>query len=175
LDFWLASKMVSFVSKVASLVPWTDLRGISNSNAAKSTILIPLIGYWIVFNQSMVQWLQLAHQLVGNDQSDHISPRLLWLYMALCAIGAGTFIYGLRCPAEVKKYGDYKDYVNGDGPALSNQALMEIRKSLEDEGYHDFGPAHKIDVLNVHFSHLNLLHPASRFFVTALFFLALRF
>jgi hypothetical protein len=150
--------------------PWTDLRGISNSSAAKSTILIPLVGYWIVFNESAVHWLQLAHQLGGSDPMDRISPRLLWLYMALCAIAAGTFIYALRCPPEVKKYGDYKDYVNGDGPAMTMLTLKEIEESLEREGYYELGPTHKNDMLDVYFSHLNLLHPASRLVVTILFF-----
>jgi hypothetical protein len=40
--------------------PWSDLRGISNSYAAKSTILIPLVGYWIIFNENVAKWLNLA-------------------------------------------------------------------------------------------------------------------
>jgi hypothetical protein len=149
--------------------PWTDLRGISNSTAAKSTILIPLIGYWIMFNESAVRWLQLARQLGGGDTGDHISPRLLWLYMALCAIGVATFIYAWRCPAEVKKYGDYKDYVNGDGPAMTSSTIDDIRSTLEKIGYYELGPAEERDLLDVHFGYLNSLRPMSRFVVTALF------
>jgi hypothetical protein len=55
--------------------PWTDLRGISNSNAAKSTILIPLIGYWIIFNESVLSWLQLAHPLGGHATSYYEASR----------------------------------------------------------------------------------------------------
>ena len=51
---------------------WTDLRGISNSSAAKSTILIPLVGYWIIFNEYVVNWLQLAHQLEGKPSNNQI-------------------------------------------------------------------------------------------------------
>jgi len=151
--------------------PWTDLRGISNSSAAKSTILIPLVGYWIVFNESAVHWLQLAHQLGGSDTIDRISPRLLWFYMALCAIAGGTLLYAWRCPPEVKKYGDYKDYVNGDGPAMTKLTIDDIQNSLVEAGYHELGSVHKNDLLDVYFSHLNLLRPVSRLGVTILFYI----
>jgi hypothetical protein len=155
--------------KRTTVRPWTDLRGVSNSTAAKSTILIPLIGYWIVFNESAVHWLQLARQLGGGEPSDHISTRLLWLYMALCAIGAGTFIYAVRCPPEVKKYGDYKDYVNGDGPAMSTRAVGDVRELLEKAGYYELGFSDAKDVLGVNFDYLDKLRPYSRGAVTLLF------
>ena len=142
--------------------PWTDLRGISNSSAAKSTILIPLVGYLIVFNQNVLPWLQLARQLGGGVTQDHISPRILWLYIALCAIALGTLIYAWRCPPEVKKYGDYKDYANGDGPAMTSRTLDEIQTLLDNTGYDAFGKPESNDVLNVYFDYLNSLHPVSR-------------
>jgi hypothetical protein len=83
--------------------PWSDLRGVSNSYAAKSTILIPLIGYWVIFNESFVRWLNLAREFVGAHTIDRISPRILWLYVALCAIALGTLVFAKWCPREVKK------------------------------------------------------------------------
>ena len=147
---------------------WADLRGISNSYAAKSTILIPLIGYWIIFNDYVVNWLRLAHQLEGIPATDHISPRVLWLYMGFCAIALGTLIYALRCPLEVKKYGDYVDYINGDGPVLKALDTQAIVEELEKAGY-DATFAKDDDLLYMHFDYLNNLYPRSRLFVTVCF------
>jgi hypothetical protein len=149
--------------------PWSDLRGISNSNAAKSTILIPLVGYWILFNVYIVKWLHLAEQVDGAAvSSDQIPKRILWFYMGLCLVAVGTFVYAVRCPPEVKKYGDFKDYVNGDGPALTLGAVQDIKESLR--GTHDIWAKddHK-DILMMHFDYLNMLHPMSRLTVSMCF------
>jgi hypothetical protein len=127
--------------------PWSDLRGISNSYAATSTVLIPLVGYWVIFNESVVRWLNLAREFVGAPAADHISSRVLWLYVALCAIALGTLIYAKWCPLEVKKYGDYRDYVNGDGPAMSISTMEDIGKQVELWGYALEGTLTKADYL----------------------------
>src|ERR1041385_1787909 len=149
--------------------PWSDLRGISNSYAAKSTILIPLIGYWVIFNERIVKWLDLAREFVGAPVVDHIPSRILWLYLALCAVALGTFIYALRCPPEVKKYGDYRDYVNGDGPAVSSSTMHDIEKDMERDGYSLEGEMSKADFLEINFRELNASNPYSRWAVTICF------
>ncbi len=149
--------------------PWSDLRGISNSQAAKSTILIPLVGYYIIFNEYLVRWLHLAQQIGGSAPSDHIPRRVLWLYMGLCSIALGTFIYALRCPPQVKKYGDFSDYVNGDGPALDFRPLEEIKEVVQKAGYDTWGNDESKAILTMHFDYLNNLHPGSRAVVTICF------
>lgn len=146
---------------------WSELRGISNSYAAKSTILIPLVGYWIIFNESIFSWLHLTHQLGGHQPSDH--TRVRWMYMGLCAIAAGTFIYALRCPPEVKKYGDFKDYVNGDGPAIERDEIEDIRETLDKSGYTQTFDASEKEVLTIHYDYLNKSRKASRIATTVLF------
>jgi len=149
--------------------PWSDLRGISNSYAAKSTIIIPLVGYYILFNEYLVKWMHLAQQVGGSTPADHIPRRVLWLYMGLCSIAVGTFIYALRCPPEVKKYGDFKDYVNGDGPALTDVTLRGITQELDRHGYDTIRYGANKDLLSMHFGYLDNLHRSSRVGVTLCF------
>jgi hypothetical protein len=63
---------------VPDVLRWTVLRDIGNSAPAKLTILIPLVGYLIIFNEHVLKYLELSHQLFGNkdSQSTQISPRL---------------------------------------------------------------------------------------------------
>ena len=35
---------------------WDKLRSVSNSTAAKATILVPVIGYLIIFNEKIVEF-----------------------------------------------------------------------------------------------------------------------
>jgi len=150
--------------------PWSDLRGISNSYAAKGTVLIPLVGYYVIFNESIVKWLNLAREFVGNQNiDDRISPRVLWLYVALCAIAFGTLIYAKWCPQEVKKYGDYRDYVNGDGPALSAGTMTDIESDISRKGYALEGSIGKSDYLELNYRELDESNRWARWAVTVCF------
>jgi hypothetical protein len=92
----------------------------------------------------------------------------MWLYMGLCAIAFGTFVYAWRCPQEIKKYGDYKDYANGDGPVLRERSEAEISEQLEKAGY-DAAFSQGNDLLFMHYDMLDKSNPLSRLVVTTCF------
>lgn len=48
----------------------TDFRTISNSHAARITILSPLVGYLIIFNENIVVYLRLAETFGGTSIMD---------------------------------------------------------------------------------------------------------
>jgi len=96
-----------------SFVQELTFAGISNSSAAKSTILNSAARYWIIFTEGIVNWPRLTHPIA--DSVTHVSYKLIWTYIVLTFIALGTFVYAIFCPPEVKKYRDYRDYVNGDG------------------------------------------------------------
>jgi hypothetical protein len=156
--------------------PWTDLRGVANSSAAKSTILIPLIGYWILFNETIAGWLRLISPFA--DSGAHVSYRVLWTYIGLSLIAVGTFVYAVWCPPEIKKYGDYRDYVKGDGPAMTKSALMDVLEYLETKGFHELREAVNgmswddagKDIMSVYFDYRNTRYPPARCAVTILYY-----
>src|SRR4051794_29582873 len=111
--------------------PWSNLPGISNSYAAKATILVPAIGSWIVFNETLVHWLRLATQFREGTAGGEVPRRLLWLYLGLVLIGIASAVYSWRCPRVVKKYGDAEDFINGDGEATSPSQVKEYIDELE--------------------------------------------
>jgi len=75
-------------------------------------ILLPLVGYLIIFNRNVADFLQLAAQFTGADHAQFgVSPKLMLVYVGACAIAAGQGLYGVFCPAEVKAYGHVTPYV----------------------------------------------------------------
>jgi hypothetical protein len=94
---------------------WGRLRVIGNSRLVRLTIIIPLLGYLIVFNSHVVSALQLAtsyfssdieHSLLGNVNSEFLASRLRLLYFGLFLIGIGSSLFTLFCPQKVKQYVD---------------------------------------------------------------------
>lgn len=93
-----AFKMPKEVVK-ESFLTWARLRAIGKSPAAKVTVLLPLVGYLIIFNKDVADFLRLAAQFAGTDDAQFgIAPKLMLVYVGACAIALGQVIYGLFCP-----------------------------------------------------------------------------
>jgi hypothetical protein len=69
-------------------VPWTTLREIGNLSAVKLTILLPAIGYLIIFNENVIEYLKLSPELGLDSQSSTISIRLLTIYFGLTFVAS---------------------------------------------------------------------------------------
>jgi hypothetical protein len=88
-----------------TIIPrWTLLRRVGNSVPVRLTVLIPLVGYLIIFNSYVIHYLELAKELVGNPPPSGASTRLLLIYFGLCALAAGSVIYAYMCPEQVQRY-----------------------------------------------------------------------
>jgi hypothetical protein len=90
-------------------VHWSAVNTLSNSFAARATILIPMIGYLILFNEKMADYLNLIGILNAGDNHYGVSLRLLSLYMGLCFVACAVLVYSLRCPREIKGYSTAPD------------------------------------------------------------------
>jgi hypothetical protein len=90
---------------------WRHLRATGNSASVKMTILIPLIGYLIVFNSHVVDVISLSRHLLGFEQQQGPSTRLLSLYFGLCLVAAASIIYNWMCPRVIKKYESAPEYL----------------------------------------------------------------
>lgn len=118
---------------------WSGLRAIGNSAPVRLTILIPLIGYLLIFNQHIIEYLEIISEIGGvSSASAHdlnISPRLLWIYYGFCALAVGSTIYSALCPSEIKYYGTPAGYVGGDGRNIGDFAFEPIEKILRKSAY----------------------------------------
>lgn len=112
---------------------WSRLRGTGNSLVVRLTILIPLVGYLIIFNSYVMHYLELTKELAGaTPAGSEVSPRLLLIYFGLCAFAVGSVIYGRYCPDQVKHYGTSAAYVLGDGRSLGDFQLEAIEDELRN-------------------------------------------
>jgi hypothetical protein len=108
------------------LVSWRLLRSIGNSGAAKLTVLIPLIGYLILLNDSVV-----AHLGLFGEAADATLTRLLAIYCGLVFVAIASVIFAACCPREVKRYASSEEYVAGDKPFMSDKQIAIMQRRLE--------------------------------------------
>jgi hypothetical protein len=139
----LLNPLVEWVSSLVKnrfLPGWSAVNTLSNSFAARATILIPLIGYLILFNEKMSDYLNLIGALNGNDSHYGVSFRLLNLYMGLCFIAAAVLVYSLRCPREIRGYSTASDFIAKVQGTISGPSLrvIEVQVASDPSMEHEF-------------------------------------
>jgi hypothetical protein len=115
---------------------WLQVRSVSNWSPIRFTILIPIIGYWIIFNDYLLTSSKLLFDPkppADADKALMVSWRLFATYFGLCFIAVASGIYQALCPREVKQYGSPTDYIAGVAPHLSSVEEERVRDAVEME------------------------------------------
>lgn len=126
---------------------WTDLRRLGNSKIVKSTVLIPLIGYLILFNEDIVAAAQMSDDLVGrsillNVLFDVVTPamevsyRLYFIYFGLTSIAVGSILFQLFCPHLIKLYETHAVYVEQEERVTTDSMEGKIRQRILSNEFH---------------------------------------
>ena len=102
---------------------WAKLRGVGNSGLVRLTILIPVIGYLILFNNEVVRHLQLDSRL--RIFASEYPLRLLLFYYGSFIAAAGSLLYAWRCPPLLKKYPSAVEYVESESDFFSIPAHFQ--------------------------------------------------
>lgn len=92
---------------------WGKLRLVGNSSIAQSTIAVPILGYFILFNSDIVEYLRLHTDFCGGKACG-VSWRLYFLYFGCCFIAVGASVYSLLCPTVAKIYPGASDFFEAE-------------------------------------------------------------
>ena len=122
-----------------SILRWTTLRSIGNLRVVQLTILVPVIGYFILFNDELVQNLEFSNQVIPRaDQHAGLSTgtllKLMSLYFGLCLIAVGSALFSVFCPRLIRRYQDFAEYAATEIDLLTDRHIAEINSRLEAEG-----------------------------------------
>lgn len=119
--------MRKFKLWIVDITRWSKLRNIGNSVAAKLTILIPIVGYIIIFSDSVLDYLMMAAPFYN------VSPlqSLLLVYFGLTVVAVASSIFLIFCPLEIKKYSSATQYICEDDPYLTTISRSVIKSELE--------------------------------------------
>ncbi len=114
--------------KIFSYVPsWEGLRIIGKSKVVGLTILIPFIGYLLLFNETIISNLTISQNILGIKQTTEITiSRLYYLYFGLTFLGTSSILFALLCPSEIKQHPSEHDYISNEIGVMTNSRLSAI-------------------------------------------------
>jgi cytochrome b561 len=111
---------------------WTQLRTIGHLPLMKATIFVPLIGYLIIFNETIAEYLHLVWE---KDATPPVPTNLLLVYFGLVCLSVGSVLYALFCDRRIDQYGSAEAYIGGDGPNISAVTLGFFENEVTGAGY----------------------------------------
>ena len=122
---------------IRRLPSWRALDSVGNSRLATLTILVPIIGYMILFNEQIVEYFYLSRKYVwGEDQiinQQTASYRIFFIYFGLSFVGLGSLLFQIVCPRTIKGNRDLVQYVEKESKMGSAVRFKHLREEIGDE------------------------------------------
>jgi hypothetical protein len=110
------------------------------------TVLIPAVGYLLLFNDKLHGYFDLWSEIFHDSPSSPLPWRLFSLYFGLTMLAIGSIVFQIRCPPEIKRYGNEIDYIADLEAHASKGMKMAIERRLgEDEVCAPVMKAHEVN------------------------------
>lgn len=108
---------IALGKKINAIIPWSSISSVGNSTPARLTILAPLIGYLVIYNQFIAEFFFLSN--ATPDLPKEIPSLLLlfkelkltFLYFGLLLFGIGAILFAAYAPRSIRKYKSPEEYV----------------------------------------------------------------
>ena len=111
---------------------WDSLRALGSSRLVQFTVVLPVIGYLILFSSELREYFVLV---VDRDAPLDVSGtpqpifwRLYFLYFGFCFVAVASVIFSWKCPSEVNTHGAGFTFLEREGPAVSEMRLESFRE-----------------------------------------------
>lgn len=149
----MANKLFHKMRKWLREFCWINLRSLGNSPSVKLTIFIPIVGYFIIFNNYLLPYLDLAHDVFGkpkpnNNYSTLISWRIQFLYYGLWLLAIGSTIYQVFCPREIKRFESSIDYISHMFGNRKTTEFQQIKENINDYSRGDVFARGLFEIIN---------------------------
>jgi hypothetical protein len=103
---------------------WGKLRLLGNSSIAQSTIAVPILGYFILFNSDVVEYLRI-HTDFCEGRGCGVSWRLYFLYFGCFFVAIGASVYGVFCPTVAKIYQGASNFFEAEKTYFSGPSNLK--------------------------------------------------
>lgn len=116
---------------------WISLKKIGQSKIVTMTIIIPLFGYMIFFNESMIKLFELSTSYLNQYSSTtnmdfEYSNKLFYLYFGFSFIGIASLIYRIVSPDLINEYKSLREYIDKEKNIMSLTNVTQLYNLLKD-------------------------------------------
>lgn len=110
---------------------WSAIRYLGNSPVVKLTPLVPVIGYFILFNKDTLDFVEMSPDISSTDYLTTLE-KMYFLYFGLTLIGFASLMYNLFCPKTVKTYRVDVEFVQSVGRIITIGTIRTfVKETIE--------------------------------------------
>lgn len=116
---------------------WSDYVGLFDGWMAKTAMAVPIVGYLILFNDSVSEHLSFNRLARENVAGFGLSPisRLQIIYFALVFLGLANILYRVKRPFVFKVGTNQSTYVDNALRHFTPSAYIDIHGAIRHEGH----------------------------------------
>ena len=107
---------------------WSSLRTIGDSLPAKASILMPFVGYFILFQADFIriisEWSPIFDS-TNHNATLHVGLRFYFLYFGLFIFGVGSLLFALFCADVIKRHSNATAFCSYTLPMCSPSDFVE--------------------------------------------------
>lgn len=118
-------------------INWMLLRGFGASNFATATIIMPFVGYAILYNAEAATLIGDLGGLFEQQDSAQICgsyftffQKLNFTYLGLFALGVSAMIFRIAAPRELKIYRDTNEFIDRERKNLTARRLRSMYRTV---------------------------------------------
>src|SRR5260221_7846873 len=83
---------------------WSELRTLGQSNMVRASVLMPVFGYLLLFNENVRQYLTILYDATGLLRHFPSMWRVWMLYYGSFSLAIGSIFFAILCPVFIKQY-----------------------------------------------------------------------
>lgn len=118
-------------------VNWTFLRGFGVSGLSNVIVMTPFIGYLILYNSHLSQYLGglgglLEEQPAAQECKQYIAfpLKLNLFYLGTFAMGVSALIFKIAAPREIKLYKDVNEFIEKERPYMTARRVRSMYRTV---------------------------------------------
>ena len=119
----------------AKYLGWSECKGLVDGWIPKFSFFVPILGYFILFNDSVVSFLSLELLTGNTEQNPSVSWKVYGLYFGLFLLGTSNIIYNIFKPKILKIGVDRFSYSEKALETFSYADYNYIYEKLGDSNY----------------------------------------
>ena len=115
---------------------WYQLRSIGRSPIARMTILMPVIGYFILFGDFTSDLFSIVGDRLGLNQEEAVDfsvSSVYWIYFGLLLFSFSTILYNIFCPDLIKDFTNRYEFFTRESDVMTSGRVIAIVKELKDQ------------------------------------------
>lgn len=125
----IISRVALFLS---ARLRWSTLARIGRAPIMRLTVIVPILGVTLIFNQETANFLTLSPEFIddlGISESGNFSfSNLYFLYFGLCFLGFASALFSILCPADVSNQPNELMYISN---IPSNETPVQAKANFQ--------------------------------------------